>query len=69
MSKINTDFLLRLVNNNISKEEILTGYMRYYVAQGRNLGDIKNTWNISEKININARFNNKKVINIKKYFW
>lgn len=43
MSKINTDFLLRLVNNNISKEEILTGYMRYYVAQGRNLGDIKNT--------------------------
>lgn len=69
MSKINTDFLLRLANNHISKEEILTGYMRYYVAQGRNLGDIKNTWNISEKININARFNNKKVINIKKYFW
>lgn len=41
MSKINTDFLIRLANNHISKEEILTGYMRNYVAQGRNLGDMK----------------------------
>ncbi len=44
MAKINTDFLLRLANNQISKEEILTGYMRYYVAQGRNLGDMKHDY-------------------------
>ena len=44
MAKINTDFLLRLANNQIPKEEILTGYMRYYVAQGRNLGDMKHDY-------------------------
>ncbi|WP_279006842.1 hypothetical protein [Thomasclavelia cocleata] len=44
MAKINTNFLLRLANNQISKEEILTGYMRYYVAQGRNIGDMKHDY-------------------------
>ncbi|MCR1960741.1 hypothetical protein CWE04_05160 [Thomasclavelia cocleata] len=44
MAKINTDFLLRLANNQISDEEIVTGYMRYYVAQGRNLGDMKHDY-------------------------
>ena len=41
MAKINTDYLLRLANNQIPDEEILTGYMRDYVAQGRNIGDMK----------------------------
>ncbi|GFI41899.1 hypothetical protein IMSAGC017_01945 [Thomasclavelia cocleata] len=44
MIKINTDYLLRLVNNDISSSEILTGYMRYYVAQGRNIGDMKHDY-------------------------
>lgn len=55
MAKINTDFLLRLANNQIPKEEILTGYMRYYVAQGRNLGDMKHDY---------MRISNVKYINL-----
>ncbi|MCI9630116.1 hypothetical protein [Thomasclavelia cocleata] len=44
MAKINTDYLLRLANNQIPDEEILTGYMRDYVAQGRNIGDMKHDY-------------------------
>lgn len=44
MAKINTDYLFRLANNQIPDEEILTGYMRYYVAQERNIGDMKHDY-------------------------
>lgn len=44
MAKINVDYLLRLANNEIKNAEILSGYMKYYVAQGRNIGDMKHDY-------------------------
>lgn len=41
MSKISADYLLRLLDNETKKEEILKGYMTYYVAQGRNIQDMR----------------------------
>lgn len=40
MAKISADYLLRLLDDETEKEEILKGYMKYYVAQGRNIGDM-----------------------------
>lgn len=41
MAKISADYLLRLLDDKTEKEEILKGYMTYYVAQGRNIGDMR----------------------------
>ena len=40
MAKISADYLLRLLDDETKDNEILSGYMKYYIAQGRNIGEI-----------------------------
>lgn len=44
MAKISADYLLRLLDDETKDNEILRGYMKYYIAQGRNIGDMKHDY-------------------------
>ena len=41
---ISADFLLRLANDDLSNDEILKLYFKYYFCQGRNIGDLRSDY-------------------------
>lgn len=44
MEKINVNYLYDLANDCISDNDILNCYFKYYIAQGRNIGDMKHDY-------------------------
>ena len=44
MAEINVAYLCDLANDSISDNDILKYYFKYYVAQGRNIGDMKHDY-------------------------
>lgn len=52
---VSHDYLLKLANNELTDEEILKGYFKYYFCQDRQLSDIKHDYfNASLSNNKNA---------------
>ena len=44
MAEINVAYLCDLANDSISDNDILKYYFKYYVAHGRNIGDMKHDY-------------------------
>lgn len=44
MIVVSHDYLLQLVNEDLTEKEILKGYFEYYFCQGRNMADLKHDY-------------------------